>query len=376
MSQVLVLSDDPRLEEGLRSAGMKVASVRPADLGHTAKDRSPGALVLDVRGQHQLPAGLSAFRKQYPGSGVVLVTSTLDPRLMLEAMRAGVTECVHEPITPPALLEAVRRVLVNAAPEQHGQLMAFVGVKGGVGTTTLAVNTGIALARASGSEVLVIDMHIGHGDAAVLLGVEPRFSVLDALENVHRVDESFFKGLVEKSKAGIDLLGSSDRILPGPIDPRRFHALLEFATRKYRYTVLDVPRSDVAMLDVLEAASTVVLVTNQEVPALRTASRLGQTLRTRYGATRVKTVVNRFDRKAEIGHADIERVTGDTVKHCIPSDYRVAVDALNAGRPVVLDQSRLADAFRVMATDLGGIQKRQPAAQAGSVLGRLALRRA
>ena len=375
MSQVLVMSDDPRLEDGLRSEGMKVARVRPADLGQAAKDRSPGALVLDARGQHQLPAGLTAFRKQHPTSGVVLVTSTLDPRLMLEAMRAGVTECVHEPITPDALLDAVRRVLVNATPDQLGQLMAFVGVKGGVGTTTLAVNTGIALAKASGSEVLLIDMHIGHGDAGVLLGVEPRFSVLDALENVHRVDESFFKGLVEKSKAGLDLLGSSDRILPGPIDPRRLHTLLDFAARKYRYTVLDIPRADVATLDVLDA-STVVLVTNQEVPALRTASRLGQALRARYGAGRVKTVVNRFDRKAEIGHADIERVTGDTVKHCIPSDYRVAVDAMNAGRPVVLDQSRLADAFRAMANDLGGIQKRQPAAQTGGVLGRLALRRA
>ena len=375
MSQVLVMSDDPRLEDGLRSEGMKVARVRPADLGQTAKDRSPGALVLDARGQHQLPAGLTAFRKQHPTSGVVLVTSTLDPRLMLEAMRAGVTECVHEPIAPEALVDAVRRVLVNATPDQLGQLMAFVGVKGGVGTTTLAVNTGIALAKASGSEVLLIDMHIGHGDAGVLLGVEPRFSVLDALENVHRVDESFFKGLVEKSKAGLDLLGSSDRILPGPIDPRRLHTLLDFAARKYRYTVLDIPRADVATLDVLDA-STVVLVTNQEVPALRTASRLGQALRARYGAGRVKTVVNRFDRKAEIGHADIERVTGDTVKHCIPSDYRVAVDAMNAGRPVVLDQSRLADAFRAMANDLGGIQKRQPAAQTGGVLGRLALRRA
>ena len=375
MSQVLVMSEDPRLEEGLRTAGMKVARVRPADLGQTAKDRSPGALVLDARGQHQLPAGLSAFRKQHPATGVVLVTSTLDPRLMLEAMRAGVTECVHEPITAEALLDAVRRVLVNAPPDQLGQLMAFVGVKGGVGTTTLAVNTGIALARASGGEVLVIDMHVGHGDAAVLLGVEPRFSVLDALENVHRVDESFFKGLVEKSKAGVDLLGSSDRILPGPIDPRRLHALLDFAARKYRYTVLDIPRSDVATLDVIEA-SMVVLVTNQEVPALRTASRLGQALRTRYGAARVKTVVNRFDRKAEISHADIERVTGDTVKHCIPSDYRVAVDAMNAGRPVVLEQSRLAEAFRAMANDLGGIQKRPPAQQSGSVLGRLALRRA
>ena len=271
--------------------------------------------------------------------------------------------------------------LSNGPPEQPGQVFAFVGAKGGVGTTTLAVNTGgDAGARAPGREVL-LDRPARRPwrRRAVLLGVEPRFSVLDALENVHRVDESFFSGLVEKTKAGrrpARIVGSD---AAGARSTRSaFHALLDFAARKYRYTVLDVPRSDMAMLDALEAASTVVVVTSQELPSLRSAGRLAHMLRTRYGAARVKAVVNRFDRKAEIAprrHRAGHRRHGQAL---IPSDYRVArrgAERRPAGRRS--SQSRLADAFRAHRRRSG----RNPEAAASlsrpaSVFGRLALRRA
>lgn len=375
MREVVLLSRDPRLEEGLRAARFKTIMLPPGDLAKYLRG-APAALIVDVRGQNQLPGNLAAFCKQNPHTGVVLVATTLEPQLMLEAMRAGVNECVSEPITAQAIEEAVRRVMTDGASDKLGRVFAFVGSKGGVGTTTLAVNTAATLARAAGSDVLLMDLHHGYGDAAIFLGVEPRFSVLDALENVHRVDEAFFSGLVEKTKVGIDLLGSSDRLIAGNIDPQRMNALLEFAIRQYRYTVLDVPRSDIAMLDVLESAELIVLVSSQELSALRSAGRLAHTLRARYGASHVKTVLNRFDQRGDIAHRDIERVIGDSVKHLLPSDYQVANEAMARGRPVVLDQGRLSQAFRSLATDLGGIQKKQRApAQPMGLLGRLSNRR-
>jgi pilus assembly protein CpaE len=373
--EVVLLSRDPRLEEGLRAARFKTVMLPPGDLAKYVQG-APAALIVDVRGQNQLPGNLAAFCKQNPHTGVVLVATTLEPQLMLEAMRAGVNECVSEPITAQAIEEAVRRVMTDGASDKLGRVFAFVGSKGGVGTTTLAVNTAATLARAAGSDVLLMDLHHGYGDAAIFLGVEPRFSVLDALENVHRVDEAFFSGLVEKTKVGIDLLGSSDRLIAGNIDPQRMNALLEFAIHQYRYTVLDVPRSDIAMLDVLESAELIVLVSSQELSALRSAGRLAHTLRARYGASHVKTVLNRFDQRGDIAHRDIERVIGDSVKHLLPSDYQVANEAMARGRPVVLDQGRLSQAFRSLATDLGGIQKKQRApVQPMGLLGRLSNRR-
>ena len=373
---VAVLSSDPRLEETLRAAGVKPSRLDgEGRWARTEPAFQPAALIVDVRGQSQLPVALAGLRKDHPNASVILVASTLEPRLMLEAMRAGVNECVQEPLTPEALSQAIRKVVAGSQPQQAGQVFAFVGAKGGVGTTTVSVNTATMLARASKAEVLLIDLHVAHGDAALLLGVEPRFSIIDALDNVHRVDESFFSSVVEKTKAGIDLLASSDRMTTGAVDPQRVRALIDFASTRYRYTVLDVPRSDMAVLDALEIASTVVVVTTQELPSLKSAGRLAHMLRTRYGAARVTTVMNRFDRRSEIPHNDVERVIGDAVKHLIPSDYRTALHALNVGRPVALEPGALSDAFRNLAGDLGGLVKQKRPAST-SVFGRLAFRRA
>jgi pilus assembly protein CpaE len=374
--ELAVFSGDARLEEALRGAGFKTTRFALADLAEYARAaKAPATLVVDLRGEHQLPPGIAAFRRQHAATGVVLVLSSLEPHLMLEAMRAGVTECVSEPLTPQALEEAVRRVLVDIRSDDIGQIVAFVGARGGVGATTIAVNTATALARGFAGQILLIDLHVGLGDASIFFGVEPRFSVLDALENVHRVDEALFCSLVEKTKLGVNLLASSDRLGHGEIDPQRVRALLDFTIRKFRFTVLDVPRSDLAVLDALDGASRIVIVTSQELSALRSTARLAHSLRARYGASRVKVVVNRFDRHNEIGRGDIERVIGDSVKHLIPSDYHVALEALNKGRPIVLADSRLAQSFRLLAADLGGIVKKTAVRPAG-MLGRLAFKRA
>jgi pilus assembly protein CpaE len=376
VNQIAILTTDDRLVELLRTSGLKAGRIDATELaGYARASEVPGVLVVDARGRDQLPGGLSAFRRQHPSAGAVLVVSSLDPRLMLEAMRAGVTECVAEPLTAQALDEAVRRVLTNTT-EAAGQMFAFVGAKGGVGTTTMAVNTAAALGRVAKGEVLLIDMHMAHGDGAVFLGVEPRFSIIDALENIHRMDESFFAGVVEKTETGVHLLASSPRPRHVPVDASKIRALLEAASRMYRMTVLDVPRSDMTILDSLDVVTTVVVVTSQEIASLRNAANMAETLRNRYGTGRVKVAINRFHRESVIAHADIERAVGGAVEHLIPSDYRSAIEALNAGRPLAMDrESKLGLAFQRFAKDLAGVAKEQVERPSG-VLGRLAWRRA
>jgi len=376
VNQIAILTTDDRLVELLRTSGLKAGRIDATELaGYARASEAPQVLVVDARGRDQLPGGLSAFRRQHPSAGAVLVVSSLDPRLMLEAMRAGVTECVAEPLTSQALDEAVRRVLTNTT-EAAGQVFAFVGAKGGVGTTTMAVNTAAALGRVAKGEVLLIDMHMAHGDGAVFLGVEPRFSIIDALENIHRMDESFFAGVVEKTETGVHLLASSPRPRHVPVDAAKIRALLEAASRMYRMTVLDVPRSDMTILDSLEVVTNVVVVTSQEIASLRNAANMAETLRNRYGTGRVKVAINRFHRESVIAHADIERAVGGAVEHLIPSDYRSAIEALNAGRPLAMDrESKLGQAFQRFAKDLAGVAKEQVERPSG-VLGRLAWRRA
>ncbi len=326
-----------------------------ATLSHAAA-RQPDVVVVDLRGGQALPPTVAALKRQHPTTPVLLVCSSLEPAIVLEAMRAGVNECVAEPLQAAEIETAVTRLLAHKQPVATGQVFAFIGAKGGVGTTTVAVNVATELSRTAPGRTLLVDLHLAHGDAAVFLGVEPRFSVVDALDNIHRFDDAFFKGLVMPSPAGPHLLASSDRQLAQTSSVQRVRSLVEFATSLYRYIVLDVPRSDAAALDALDQASRIVVVANQELATVRNASRIAAALRQRYGNDRVTVIVNRVDTHAEIGRDDVEKVVGTRVVHSVPSDYRMALRALNKGRPLALDNhNKLAASFRELAHDLAGV---------------------
>ena len=108
-------------------------------------------------------------------------------------------------------------------------------------------------------------------------------------------------------------------------------------------------------LDALEEARKIVLVANQELTSVKNGSRLLKMLRNRYGADKLLVALTRYDPKAEIGQEDVERVLGASVAHIVPNDYRLALQALNRGRPLLLDNhSGLADSYQRLAGSLRG----------------------
>jgi pilus assembly protein CpaE len=379
-SVIKLVSSDGQLAQSLGETGMPCVTVSREALLSLSQPGAPqpAILVFDLRDQHQFPAALAQLKRQHPTTGVLLILAKLDPVLMLEAMRAGVNECLTYPVAPSELQAAVKRLSRSQQSTARGEIFAFIGAKGGVGATTAAVNVATALAKASPDSTLLIDLNVACGDAAVFLGEEPRFSVMDALENVQRLDPTFFRGLVVRSKSGLDLLGASGRPVTGSFDSARIRALLDFASQTQRFTVLDVPRSDTASLDALEMATKIVLVANQELATVRSASRMAVTLRQRYGQERLNLVLTRTDRRAEIGHEDVERTVGISVNHTFPSDYRLALQAMNKGRPLVLDNhNELSGAYTAFARDLARIPEEEKGGKARqtSVFGRLSPRR-
>ena len=357
----LVGSADRQLEDILRAFGMIAAPLNGAELAAIAQPgrRQPDVLVLDLRGHAHLPAALPILKKHHPSTGVLIVADRLEPALLLEAMRVGVTEVVAAPLVANDIEAAINRLAVQrSVTPDSGTALAFVGAKGGVGTTTVAVNVAATLGRLVPGSTLLMDLHVSNGDAAVFLGAEPRFSIVDALENTHRLDEAFFRNLIVKTKAGVDLLASSERMTTSPLDVRRIRTLLEMAERHYRYVVLDVPRSDAAALDALQGVKQVVIVANQELATVRSASRMAATLRQRHGKDKLTVVLSRPDRLAEIGHEDVERAVGVKVKHTFPSDYRRALEALNKGRPLALENpNELSASLERLARSLAGLEK-------------------
>ena len=112
----------------------------------------------------------------------------------------------------------------------------------------------------------------------------------------------------------------------------------------------------VCALAVLDATTAVVVIANQELTTLKSASRLAGLLRQQCGSDRVKLAISRHDTESDIQTSDVERVLGGRISYTFPSDYRTAVAALNRGEPlVVTGTGRLAGSFDAAARDLAGV---------------------
>jgi len=318
----------------------------------------PDVLVLDLRAGAAVPSDLATFKRRHPRTGVVIAVPAFDPKIMLEAMRAGVTEAVADPVSAQDLRAAIDRVLGQNTPEiEQGRVLAFLGAKGGVGTTTLAVNVAAALAAENAPHsVLLADLHVtGHGDAALFLGVEPRFSIVDAIDNVSRLDRAVLQSLIVRAKSGVDVLAAPERPSNKNLESHQLRSLLERLSKLYPFVILDLPQSDLGALEAIEPVSVLTLVVNQELPTVRRASRVAALLRQRYGKDRVSMAVSRYDSRAEIGQEDVERVAGLPVWAVLPSDYRRVVSSANAGEPLVGDAgNRLAKVIQQYAQRLAG----------------------
>jgi pilus assembly protein CpaE len=348
----IIGSGDRRLEDALREAGVRSVML-PADyLTNSLRGgATPDAFLVDIRTDRSALQSVSAIKRRFPTLGVAIVVNGLEPEVMLEAMRAGVTEVLSEPISAGQVDAALQRILTTRAQAEEGRVIVVIGAKGGIGATTIAVNLADAFAAEKGS-ALLIDMERGAGDASVLLGAEPRFSVADALENTQRLDEAYFRGLVVRTRRGLDLLAASSRVAGSPGETERLRSLIQFVVRYYPTVVLDVPRGDLALLDALEWASNILIVVNHELPTVRAAHRLAARLRPRYG-DRVGLVINRSDKQAEISQDDIAKAVNLPMRFVLPSDYRAALAAVNKGQPIAqLQSNKLGQAVHEFARSL------------------------
>ncbi len=352
---VAIIGGDGReLEQHLRDLGMRPMALQPDVLTTATRPMGmPDAVLLDVRSDRNILGAAPSVKRRFPTTAIALVATAFDQQLMLEAMRAGVNEVIIEPITAEALSAALARVIVPKAPPTDNVLAVIVGAKGGVGATTLAVNLAEALAR-SKRDALLIDLHVGTGDAAVFLGVEPRFTVIEALENTHRLDAAFLKSLLTRTKSGLDLLASSSRVVQGTIDPHRVRPLLEAVTQFSSAVVVDAPRQDLGLLESFDVATHVFVVVNQELPTVKNAYPLVKRLQQRYG-DRVGIIVNRADPNSEISLDDVAKAVSAPIRFVLPNDYKKAMSAANKGQPIASSsQGKLAEAFHTLARQLTG----------------------
>jgi pilus assembly protein CpaE len=297
-----------------------------------------------------------------PAPRVVAVNDTAAPEAIVKAMRAGAADVVYPPFSSTAFLDSLRRVIADcgqmgAEQRSTGSVIGFVSAKGGCGATTLACHSSAHLRRMTGKEVLLADLDMASGISSIIMQTVARYSLHDALQNLHRMDLKLWKGLVTTAPSGVDVIPAPPD-LPAPSAPisRKLPPLLRFWRMQYDFTIIDFGHGITQpLLDVLDSIDALVLVATNEVLALKQAKQIIQTLATRnLGANRVRLVINRMPKRSQIQLPELEKVMGYSIYAEIPNDYERLSEAYS--EPRLLDPgSTLGAEIGKFAAKMAGI---------------------
>lgn len=305
---------------------------------------SPDIVIVDTRGDaSSAMSSIERLRAAAPGAGVFAVAIEADPDLILQSMRAGANEFFTWPPPEETFHGAIRRTAARREAAQGSRpaatTLVFFGAKGGAGTTTVSVNCGVEIARLSKRSTVIVDLKPGLGEVALFLGVRPRFTLVDAIDNLHRLDREFLRELVVKHKSGLEILAGSDQFdRPGAADGGAIEELFRLLARHYEYILIDAgSQINSVAVAALYTADALFLVANPDVPSVRNAQRLLERVR-QLGACgeRVRVLLNRAAEPYPIPPKQIETALGHPIHHTFPSDYKTVSTALNSGVPLAL----------------------------------------
>ena len=218
--------------------------------------------------------------------------------VLIEALRGQVQDILRRPLSSSdleQLLDRVDRGVVASDPSPPGKVISFISNKGGVGKSTLAVNTACTLARRHPDRVLLVDASLQLGVCSGMLNVDPSTSIRDAVRERHRLDESLLKQLCVRHDCGLHLLAApADAIEASEVDEDAISRILTLARRAYDFVVVDTfPLLDSGVMAMLDLSDLVLIVFQGTVPNVIGTARLFKVLDgLGYAPSRWRVVLN------------------------------------------------------------------------------------
>lgn len=283
--------------------------------------------------------------------------------VIIEAMRARITDFLRRPLSSSELADLFDRLEKKAvsAPATLGKVVSFISNKGGVGKTTMAVNTACGLAARHPDRVLLIDLSLQLGLCSFMLDLEPQSTVVDAAREKHRLDETMLRQLTMRHPSGLRLLAAPmDAVEAAEVDDDSVSRILRLARRAFDYVVVDsFPILDsvaVAILDLTDAAT---VVLQRSVPIVVGTARLLTVLEgIGVHKDRLRILVNQVSPSfaGELRITDVEDRLGVGVDYEFPFQKKILV-AMNTGDPYILNANKMFGFGRTMDRLIKDIEK-------------------
>jgi pilus assembly protein CpaE len=344
----------------------------PADKLPESADAFPEVVFLDLARDPEPYFQLGAqIHRTRPACKLVACSSVVPPnhQLLLEAMRSGVQDFLPKPVDSRSLKEILARFSKdlegNTDRSSLDRLIVVMGSKGGVGTTTVAVNVGVQLATYARKHVALLDFANPLGNVHLLLDLHPKFTVRDAVDNLDRLDSHFFAGLMTRHKTKLEVLGGATQpeewqTIPVPTLDR----VVNVAQNNFDMVLVDMgSQFSSEWSSILRMARMILIVAEANVPALWTLERRLLALKG-FGIDldRARVIINRWHKGDEEVLKGIQKDINRPVFACLPNDFRMASNAINLGTPMHENgNNALGSRYRQIAGQLAGLDVAHPA---------------
>jgi len=351
MARLIAVSIDCRNEE-IRRMFEDIVSRRHHYL--IAKGQGTGAadmLLLELdefRPQHTFDR-VRQLLSAAPDLEIFLTASRLDPQLLLEAFRVGVKEFLPQPLTrqdvEPALARFEERFTCKSSDLEMyaGRVIAVIGVRGGVGTSTVTTNLAVSAQQARQESVALVDLDVHGGELGLLLDLPASQGLTHLTKDISRLDETILRSTLVRHSSGLQFLASGceayDDFKLAPGSMMRVLALLRSI---HRHVFIDCGHIlDPAVREVLDSADQIIMVTELSLPAIRRTKRLLEVLRAaQFPSSKVALVVNRYEKDQKDLMVETEALLGVHMAGLIPNDYGTASEAINHGKPLTVLASK------------------------------------
>jgi pilus assembly protein CpaE len=326
---------------------------------------APDVCLVDFdKDRHAAAVVAERIHSNLPETAVFAVSSQTHPEAILEAMRSGCGEYLVKPLEREQLVKAVARIgsrRKDKEKQDHGraQVLAFMGSKGGCGTTTLATQLGALLSSSFSRNSLLLDLHPDFGDAALYLKLtKGRFHFFELLENADRLDSEFLQSFLMRHSSGLELIpapegsvASRDALPPGTLA----HTL-NFLRARYEFILVDLPPAlNEENLAMIRDCDQLYLVTVAEVSAIRNVVRQLEYFASKeIPRDKIRVVLNRHHKRNVVSDAQIEKVLEQRIFWRVPNQYPQVVKTIHEGDPVAqLSSSEVTQNLREWAESIG-----------------------
>ncbi|HEX3638383.1 MAG TPA: AAA family ATPase [Paraburkholderia sp.] len=315
----------------LRQSRMHARAIRSADL----------LIVDDVDLSARDLDGVEETLACSPALHCLLVTPAPSTALLTAAMRVGVREVLSWPLDACEIAAALAHSAAkkNAGGHRAGRIVSLVSCKGGSGTTLIAVNLAYSLASLRNSRVLLIDLSQQFGDASLLMADKPPPATLaDLCSQIDCLDAALLDACVMRVHANLDVLaGAGDPLKAAEVQPAQLEQVLMLVRERYDAVLIDIGQSlNPLTIHALDHSDAICMVVRQNLLYLHGGRRMLDIFRELgYPSSKVRVVVNQYDKNAAINLPTLEQTLGAKVAHQLPRDEKLVNEALNRGVPLV-----------------------------------------